>query len=323
VSGKAYMLTTNDTGYVTQPLNLVAVGGEATTYQIRAVFEGAGFKTRNLTVTDPYGQDYLVCTTLQWDFKASQNSVTLMVEAPKTDTTSSTSDENATVTQNEESTTATIPPPKTQEEMQAEAEQGGWLQIWPEFSWWYPWFRLHVKVNVNPMIHVAFNPILPGGEELWLEGLEIFANVVADIWQDVVIDLVGVFISYAVAKGLSIWNLAGGLIAEGIKGAVQYGLFFNEFFRATNGSLVMLAAGIANIIMGLVAIATNIGEAFVRALYNILWAPVLSAVMFTTSTMIAIAAPFQAVRTAVDYVESVVIDFPIAILALLKYLGKI
>jgi len=72
-------------------LNLVAVGGEATTYQIKAVFEGAGFRTRNLTVTDPYGHDYLVCTTLQWDFKSSQNSVTLMVEAPKTHATVSES----------------------------------------------------------------------------------------------------------------------------------------------------------------------------------------------------------------------------------------
>jgi hypothetical protein len=27
--------------------------------------------------------------------------------------------------------------------MQQEAEQGGWLSTWHEFSWWYPWYRLH------------------------------------------------------------------------------------------------------------------------------------------------------------------------------------
>jgi hypothetical protein len=90
VNGTAYTLTTDPDGYATQPLNLVAVDGQTTTYQITAVFEGAGFKTRNLTITDPYGPDYPVCTTMQWDFKASQNSVTLTVEASKTDATMST-----------------------------------------------------------------------------------------------------------------------------------------------------------------------------------------------------------------------------------------
>ena len=90
VTGTSYTLRTDPDGCATQPLNLIAVGNQSTTYQILAVFEGAGFKTRNLTITDPYGHDYLVCTTMQWDFKSSQNSVTLTVEAPKTDTTVST-----------------------------------------------------------------------------------------------------------------------------------------------------------------------------------------------------------------------------------------
>jgi hypothetical protein len=83
VNGTNYTLRTDSDGCATQPLNLVAVGGQTTTYQIKAVFEGAGFKTRKLTATDPYGHDYIVCTTLQWDFKSSQNSVTLTVEAPR------------------------------------------------------------------------------------------------------------------------------------------------------------------------------------------------------------------------------------------------
>ncbi|MEM4733881.1 MAG: hypothetical protein QXD70_05070 [Candidatus Bathyarchaeia archaeon] len=32
---------------------------------------------------------------------------------------------------------------KTPEQLQAEAEQSGWLTIWHEFTWWYPWYRCH------------------------------------------------------------------------------------------------------------------------------------------------------------------------------------
>ena len=32
---------------------------------------------------------------------------------------------------------------ETPEQMQQEAEQSGWFRVEPEFSWWYPWFRLH------------------------------------------------------------------------------------------------------------------------------------------------------------------------------------
>lgn len=124
VGGTVYTLTTNSSGHVTQPLNLVAVGGQSTTYFVRALFEGAGFKTRSLTVKDPYGRDYPVCTTMQWDFKPSQNSATLTVEAPKTDITVSepaSPEDNVTVTQTPESTTVAVPPPKTPEQMEQEA----------------------------------------------------------------------------------------------------------------------------------------------------------------------------------------------------------
>jgi hypothetical protein len=33
--------------------------------------------------------------------------------------------------------------------MQKEAEDSGWLTIYHEWSWWYPWFRLHYKLDVN------------------------------------------------------------------------------------------------------------------------------------------------------------------------------
>jgi hypothetical protein len=149
----------------TDILNLVAVSNQTTTYQIRAVFEGAGFKTRNLTITDPYGQDYLVCTTLQWDFKSSSNSVTLTVEAPKTDATVSepaSPEDDVTVTQTPETTTVNVPPPKTPEQIQQEAESSGFLKP-PEarFNLFFPWFRLHFVgvYESQDIIDIGVSPI--------------------------------------------------------------------------------------------------------------------------------------------------------------------
>jgi uncharacterized membrane protein YdjX (TVP38/TMEM64 family) len=79
----------------------------------------------------------------------------------------------------------------------------------------------------------------------------------------------------------------------------------------------------ANVLMGLIAIATNIGEAFVKALQTLIFGPAMSVITSTTANMIALAAPFRIARTAVDYVESFLIDFPIAVLALLRYFGRI
>jgi hypothetical protein len=119
---------------------------------------------------------------MQWDFKSSQNSVTLIVEAPKTDTTVSepaSPEDTVTVTQTPETTTVTVPPPKTQEQMEQEAKDSGWLSVWHEFSLWYPWYRLHLNLTMNgARIDVGFNPVLPRGETLQIENL---GNVIAPI----------------------------------------------------------------------------------------------------------------------------------------------
>jgi hypothetical protein len=46
---------------------------------------------------------------------------------------------------------------KTPEEIQKEAQQEGWLSIWHEWSWWFPWYRLHfiAKYNGETMIDVG------------------------------------------------------------------------------------------------------------------------------------------------------------------------
>jgi len=175
-------------------LRLKSQSAQTSTYQVKALFEGAGFKTRNLTITDPYGQDYPVCTTLQWDFKSSQNSVSLAVEAPKTDVTSSTSDENATVTQNDETTTATIPPPPTPEEMQQEAEQKG-LQTWgpDSFTIWPPFMKFHARVLLDWLGMDVHSWIGIGG--CGIDSYAGFGSLSEKVFENVPIDSVDVVTS--------------------------------------------------------------------------------------------------------------------------------
>ncbi|MDH7564523.1 MAG: hypothetical protein QHH24_06585, partial [Candidatus Bathyarchaeota archaeon] len=158
-----------------------------------------------------------------------------------------------------------------------------------------------------------------------ITGLEFLSTVLreitAEIWQDVAIDAVRLFAAYVIARGLSIWNLPAALIAMAIKGAIQYGLFFADLVKEGCGSPKMLATTIASIVMGALAIATNIAETILEILINIIAGPVLSAFTLATRGIITLMAPLEIIRTPVDYIESFVIELPIAILAWIKYIG--
>jgi hypothetical protein len=214
VNGTVYSLTTYSNGCVTQPLSLVAVGGKATKYQIYAVFEGAGFKTRNLTITDPYGPDYPVCTTMQWDFKASQNSVTLTVEAPKTDVAAPAGNEPPT--QSPEGTTVTIPPAKTPEQMQAEAEQSGGLIIWHEFTWWPPFYRLHFVGKYKSVTQMDVGIDLFGGDNSLFPDTPFktnLENAFKSILSSIVIGMIIGEAAVWLAGNIGPWTFAVALIS--------------------------------------------------------------------------------------------------------------
>ena len=115
-------------------LDLLPVNNRATGYQIQVMFEGDDCSSAT-AYSRVNGTDYPVCTTIQYGYKPSSNSTWLAVEPQATQIATTT---------------------KTPEQMQAEAEQSGWLSIWHEFSWWYPWYRLHVKININPRIRVGW-----------------------------------------------------------------------------------------------------------------------------------------------------------------------
>lgn len=142
VNETVYSALTGWGGYfkLEKPLNLQPLNDKATAYTVMAIFNGSNPRSATKNATAPDGQTYPVCTTIQYDYKPSTNYVSLIIEPLAT---SGIASSDATTTQNTESTTATVQPAKTPEQMQAEAEQSGWLTIWHEFSWWYPWYRIH------------------------------------------------------------------------------------------------------------------------------------------------------------------------------------
>ena len=116
-------------GSFTLALSLQPRDETPTTFRIRASFGGDEPQTATAYATTPNGTQYPVCTTLQYfGYKPASNCAWLTVEPQAAQVMTST---------------------KTPEELQAEAEQSGWLQIWHEFTWWYPWYRMHLMLDVD------------------------------------------------------------------------------------------------------------------------------------------------------------------------------
>jgi len=317
VNGTVYTLTTNSTGYVRQALKLETIGGQATTYQVKATFEGTNPQTRSLEVTDPYGKEYAVCTTIQYGYKPSSNSASLTVEPPKTDVTAPAGNEPPT--QSPEGTTVSIPPPKTPEQLQQEAEQSGALTVWHEFTWWYPWYRLHIKIHVNPTIDIGFNPILPGGEVADWSGLEFFGALVGEVLEETLIEAFALIGAYLVARTIGIAQPWIGVAIEAGKISAQALLFLSDW----DDALRMLAAGLVSIAMSFFAIVNfyvqpNIFMKFVDALWS-LCGSAQGALRWMLMRLTEMALLGKAVsRSWMDAVEATA-DFVIGLTALLRY----
>jgi hypothetical protein len=158
-------LVTNATGHVTFTRNFNP-GQDRVAYVVQVAFEGTGNHTTTLNATDFMDNPYPVCQTVQFTYRPSTNTTTIVVEPQATDVTG---------------------PSKTPEEMQREAEDEGWLTTWHEFTWWYPWYRMHFNFTMNGVsMHLGFNPILPSGAIVEVEGL---GNIIASIEQDPTVPL--------------------------------------------------------------------------------------------------------------------------------------
>jgi len=293
------MVTTSGDGGYTATLNLKPVDNHATNQQVEVDCYSDGALNLTGLATTPDNTEYAICTTLQYfPYKPTSNTTTLTVEPQSTQVIRTT---------------------KTPEQLQQEAEDEGWLSIWHEFTWWYPWYRMHVKININPMIDVGFNPILPFGETYQWEGLEIFAEVLAEFIEELVIDIGVLFLEYIVAKGLSMapitWVPAA--IALTAKGLTQGWLLWNDW----NNQAKMLAVSLVNFAMGLIALRTSIGVAFINALFNIVYAPTISALYLLQNKLTAVE-PIQHIRTWIDGLE-IGMDFSFGVTALARFLGWI
>ena len=125
VNNTAYTLQTNSTGYVTLHLALQPGDTTANTYEVMAMFNRTNPRSFSINASDPYGDQYAVCTTNQYDLRPSTNSSTLSVLLQTTDATTAA---------------------KTMEQMQQEAESSGQLNTKPVLGWGYPWFWLQTTV---------------------------------------------------------------------------------------------------------------------------------------------------------------------------------
>jgi uncharacterized membrane protein YqaE (UPF0057 family) len=138
------VLTTNPDGSFSLTLSLQPANDKPTAYNIQAVFDGDEPCSATAYGYTPNGTEYAVCTTVQYGFKPASNATWLTVEPQATQMLRAT---------------------KTPGEMQAEAESSGWLSTWHEFSWWYPWYRMHfVYLNSGVMQFDVGISLLPFGD---------------------------------------------------------------------------------------------------------------------------------------------------------------
>jgi hypothetical protein len=200
--------------------------------------------------------------------------------------------------------------------MQQQAKDKGWLSVYNEWSWWYPWYRLHVKVNLDPTIDVGLNPILPGGETCQFDELGVFASTVQKVWESIVEDLLGLLAEYVLAKFLSAtpaWIPIE--ILKNIAQGVSLGLAWSQ--RDS-----VLAISLASFLMGIVACGGSVAEKFASGLFSLTWAGPLSFLYKSLGDMTTIVAAVSSFHTWVDPVE-IISDFACGAIALAHYWGYI
>ena len=184
------------------------------TYMLKVVYEGTGSTTATLNGTDLEGKPYTLCQTTQFNYKPSTNTTTVVVEPQATQVTV---------------------PTKTSEEMQQEAEQTGWFKVEPEFSWWFPWFRLHYKLSVdlpegNPKLDYGWSP-LPFGESSDAN-IPVMANIMNSATESdrpyELAEFFGLFAVPLIIQATTSYFLGRSLAAIGVAVAL-YGMFLAAY----------------------------------------------------------------------------------------------
>jgi len=295
-----YNQTTDQNGNATWTLPLSPqVNDSATTYNIAVSFAGdPNPKTATAYLYTPNDTRYAVCTTTQYaSYKPSTNSTSILVW-PQTTRGETTL--------------------KSPDQLQAEAKSSGWLSVYNEFTWWYPWYRLHIKVQVGDptTIDVGFNPFLAGTETFSWDGLNVFTSTIEGVWESIMFDVLGMLGAYALAKVFSFTT--AWIIIEALKNIAQMGLLW---WAWSNRDLV-LAISLASFIMGFIALSVHVAEQFSTTLFNLSWAGSMAYMYKSMGEMVTEVQGVSSYRTWVDWVE-ILSDFGLGAFALAHYFGVI
>jgi hypothetical protein len=257
-----------------------------------ATFNGTNPRSASLNASDPYGDQYAVCTTNQYGLLPSTNSSTLSVLLQSTDA---------------------ITAAETMDQMQQQAQNSGWLSVYSEWSWWYPWYRLHFKITISdPTTIDAGVSLLPGGSTQSSEGLEIFSQLNEKFVTQFMEDAASLMGEYAAAKiGFCFgqpWIVAGALLVESSEDAFT-------LWSQWNDAGGMLAFGIVNIILGFIATQGGFATNFLNLLTMVTAATMAALMLITTG---AIAAGGPSIANPINPIQ-VGLSFGFAALALARW----
>ena len=311
-----YTNTTLANGYFSLERDLKPTDNKRTVYTVSAIFEGDEPKNATALACTMDGTRYAACTTTYFGNKPSTNTSVLLVTPQGTEVYTS-----------------------IQEMYQKEAEQRGWLRARHEFTYEWPFYRIHYIIDVNgTLIDVGFSPVsdtvenlfgitgkligsllkLPGGETLFLQGLEMFSEVIEECVTQFLIEAGTLMAEYVAAKA-GYWAAQPKVVA----GALLLELGEELYILATSWDdrNAMLTFGVANIILGLIAVKTNLAAAFLRALSSIVSAPAISALYLLMNNAITIAEPIkETTRDVIDWIQ-IGMTFGFAATALARCIG--
>jgi hypothetical protein len=115
-------LQTNSSGYFGREFDFQPENNQNSTYIITATFDGDTPVNATAWAYTLDGQEFAACTTIQYGYKPSSNMTTLTVD-PRV--------------------TQLMRLMRSPEGLQEEVRNSGGLNIRHEWSWWYPWYRMH------------------------------------------------------------------------------------------------------------------------------------------------------------------------------------
>ncbi len=269
-------------------------GNESDTYNVQVTFDGTNGQsaTQNATALD--GSSYTVCTVTYFQYKPAANITTVTIKPHAAEV---------------------VVPIKSSEEAQQDAKNKGWFDILEQFGWWYPFHRTVFRIFVGETTIEAGISLLPGGETFSSVGQDVFndlqeASITSFITEAAT--LMGEYLAAKVGFWIAPWISAIALGVEALEEISSMALQWNEQGQ-------MLALGIVNILMGLVAIQGGFATAFLNLLVGVS-APAMAALTLLATGTIAAGGPI--LRTPVDWGE-VALTFGFAALALAHWRGLI